>query len=281
MSADIEAKIGDIVVYGAVNEAKLADAILDPYVEFYQGVLMQKIIDPRQGKSEPIGHQLVDRPMPDLLDDMANDPRLAALPEGLRSVVDPSLLLPTPTEDCSSDDDNNHCFSADVYYSGPEPTNTACLPKITTPPMHPTSNAVVSTNASNVYVVYRPPQVFDKCRRWIGGYQEPSFTFGYAQQDFSTLQYRPDAPPATKVMDFADLPCPPTEIAEAFDETVPYSPILLGDVLEVNYDFGEGVLGCQNAAVLDPPVFAVWTGDLSDVDYGSMQWIRRKPRRGL
>ena len=75
--------------------------------------------------------------------------------------------------------------------------------------------------------------------------------------------------------------CPPTDIAKAFDPTVPYSPIVLGDVLEVKYDFGAGMHGCHHAAVLDPPVHAVWTGEISDVDDDDGGWTRRKPRRGL
>ena len=109
LSSDIEAKTGDIVVFGGENEVKLADAVLDPYVDIYQGTYVQKIIDPHVGKEAQIGHQLVDRPIPDLLKDMENDPLLAGLPEGLRSVVDPNFLLPTPTEDCNSDD-TNQCW---------------------------------------------------------------------------------------------------------------------------------------------------------------------------
>ncbi|KAL8963936.1 MAG: hypothetical protein Q9183_004834, partial [Haloplaca sp. 2 TL-2023] len=206
--SDVDAKTGEIVVFGTPNEAKLADAVLDPFVGDYQGATVQKIIDPHVGKDEVIGLQLVDRPIPDLLKDMEKDQALAALPEDLRNVVDPNVLLPTPTEDCNSDDDDNRCWviipSATVYYSGPEPTNTACLSKITNAPPGPTE-VVTSTNASNVFVVYRPPQVFDKCRNWIGGYQEPSFTFAFATKDFATLEYSPDQPPATKIMDFNDM----------------------------------------------------------------------------
>ncbi|KAL8866929.1 MAG: hypothetical protein Q9174_005990, partial [Haloplaca sp. 1 TL-2023] len=108
--SDVDAKTGEIVVFGAQNEAKLADAILDPYVDTYQDITVQKIIDPHVGKEEVLGLQLVDRPIPNLLEDMKKDPALSGLPDGLRNVVDPNVLLPTPTEDCNSDDDDNRCW---------------------------------------------------------------------------------------------------------------------------------------------------------------------------
>ncbi|KAL8887424.1 MAG: hypothetical protein Q9215_005002 [Flavoplaca cf. flavocitrina] len=89
-----------------------------------------------------IGFTYVDRPVPDpdtLFDSFAQDPLLANIPKSLHPEINPASLLPQPTEGCSEDKDGeNKCLvvipSADVFYFGPEPTNTACIAAISTPP---------------------------------------------------------------------------------------------------------------------------------------------------
>ncbi|KAL8880722.1 MAG: hypothetical protein Q9198_001928, partial [Flavoplaca austrocitrina] len=104
--------------------------------------------------------------------------------------------------------------SADVFYFGPKPTNTACLSAVITPPPSP-APPPPSMDPSSVYVVYQPPQIFDECRRFRGGVAGPPVTKSYPSSALSSLQYRSDAPPATKAIDFADLTCPPSDVANA------------------------------------------------------------------
>lgn len=108
----------------------------------------------------------------------------------------------------------------------------------------------------------------------MGGVYGPPVTMSYQSASLSTLEYRPTAPPATKTLDFADLPCPPSEIAEAYNSKAPYFPVLIspfgvefnGMLFESNgtnitfngvADFIHrlkfGPSQCQVAAVRDPP----------------------------
>ena len=80
----------------------------------------------------------------------------------------------------------------------------------------------------------------------------------------STLGHQNDAPPATKAFDYADLPCPPSDVAQAYDPRAPYYPILVspfGVKFNLKHDWGiNGIVGdheCEVAAVIDPPVHAV------------------------
>ncbi|KAL8915130.1 MAG: hypothetical protein Q9172_006950 [Xanthocarpia lactea] len=206
-----------------------------------------------------IGHMIMERPIPDPdtgFKDLSQDSLLAAIPAGLRSEVNPASLIPSSTGDCKPSP--ARCVlvipSADVFYFGPEPTNTACLPAITSPP----------TDPSSVYVVYQPAQIFDGCRNWVAGVVGPPLTMSYPSNVLSTLGHQYDAPPATKAFDFADLPCPPSDVAQAYDPKAPYYPILVspfGVKFNLRIDAGTyrsvGDQECEVAAVIDPPVHAV------------------------
>ena len=113
----------------------------------------------------------------------------------------------------------------------------------------------------SVYVVYQPPQIFDECRRLLVGIHGPPVTMSYQSNMMSTLEYRSDAPPATKAMDFADLPCPPSEVAEVYNPGAAYSPVLVSTFGAV-WMPDAVLLGavqdpiCDIAAIRDPPVHA-------------------------
>ncbi|KAL8842948.1 MAG: hypothetical protein Q9176_002251 [Flavoplaca citrina] len=199
---------------------------------------------------DDIGHMNVERPVPDpetLFHDLVQDSLLAAIPTALRSEVDPNSLIPSPTQGCESKP--TKCYlSADVFYFGPDPTNTACLPAITsmppspTPPQisiyilqsliqsEPSSKLTFSTrDPSSVYVIYQPPQIFDECRNWVAGIVGPPVTLSYPSGVLSTLGYQSDAPPATKAFNLEDLPCPPSTLGDVYDPGLPYLPILISE----------------------------------------------------
>ncbi|KAL8871480.1 MAG: hypothetical protein Q9174_002691 [Haloplaca sp. 1 TL-2023] len=228
------------------------------------------------------GYMYIDRPVPDpdtLFDSFAQDPLLKEIPTALHSELNPASLLPEPTPGCSEDKDGEAgCLlvipSADVFYFGPEPTNTGCMAAMPTPPPAP-APPEVSMDPSSVYVVYHSPQIFDRCRKWLGGIHGPPITMSYPSASLSTLEHRTDGPPATKTFGFADMPCPPTSVAGEYREGAPYFPVLVspfGMRFGVSVRQEDGVLlqpqQCRVAAVRDPPVRAVWVGAISGPDDG-------------
>ncbi|KAL8670072.1 MAG: hypothetical protein Q9168_005367 [Polycauliona sp. 1 TL-2023] len=257
--------LGVIAVKDTGNMDKLVSSILSKTATVKNEVyptgryFTKNINDSRDGTI--IGIVNVPRPIPDpdtRFASLAQDPLLAGVPGGLRSELDPAVLIPSPTDGC----DINKCIaiipSADVFYFGPDPTNTACLPAITSPPPLPTLPQV-EMDPSYVYVVYPGYQIFDGCRKWLWG-DDTKITTSFRPDYLSTLQYVPGESPATKVLDFADLPCPPSDIAQVFDPKIPYSPILspilLFDYRTLEGDHEDTRALCQAAAVRDPPVRA-------------------------
>lgn len=127
---------------------------------------------------------------------------------------------------------------------------------------------------SSVYVVYQPAQIFDDCRNWVGGVAGPPVTMSYPSGVLSTLEYQSNAPPATKSLNTADLPCPPSNVAQVYDPRVPYSPILISELgVKFNPYFipndsnsvnpvMSGEI-CAVAAVRDPPVHANRVGKIT------------------
>ncbi len=111
----------------------------------------------------------------------------------------------------------------------------------------------INRHPSSVYVVYQPIHIFDNCRQWVGSISP--LTASFRSDTLSTLEYKTDAPPATKVMNYADLPCPPPAIAQYLNPEVSYSPIL--NQLFRTYDQPPNTTTCQMAGVIDPPVHAV------------------------
>ncbi|KAI4267096.1 MAG: hypothetical protein LQ337_008520 [Flavoplaca oasis] len=206
---------------------------------------------------DDIGHMNVERPVPDpetLFHDLVQDSLVAAIPTALRSEVDPNSLIPSPTQGCESKP--TECYivipSADVFYFGPDPTNTACLPAITSMPPSPT-----------------PPQI-SMDPKWVAGIVGPPVTLSYPSGALSTLEYQSDAPPATKVFNLEDLPCPPSTLADVYDPGLPYLPILVSELsakfnLFVDRETGYLALGeiCQVAAVIDPPIHATRVGKIT------------------
>lgn len=57
-------------------------------------------------------------------------------------------------------------------------------------------------------------------------------------------------------MNFADLPCPPPDIAQYLNPEVPYSPILK-QLFRTYMNLNNSQETCKQAAVRDPPVKAV------------------------
>ncbi|KAL8904430.1 MAG: hypothetical protein Q9171_007056 [Xanthocarpia ochracea] len=256
---------GDIVLFTADHIPHLESAVLGtttfPRLDGFKRYITDK-------NGADIGYMVMERPVPDpdtIFKDLSQDSLLAAIPARLRSEVNPASLIPSSTGDCKTSP--TRCVlvipSADVFYFGPEPTNTACLPAITSPPPSP-SPPKVSMDPSSVYVVYQPAQIFDGCRNWVAGVVGPPVTMSYPSNVLSTLGHQYDAPPATKAFDYADLPCPPSNVAQAYDPRAPYFPILVssfGVKFNLALDIGTNRLvgdrKCEVAAVIDPPVNAV------------------------
>lgn len=130
-------------------------------------------------------------------------------------------------------------------------------------------------NPSSVYVVYQPAHIFDYCGRWQGGVVGSPVTMSYPSGALSSLQYQYNAPPATKAINFVDLPCPPSEVAKAYDPGAPYFPVLKTE-FGVRYnpyttadDPRVRMTTCEIAAVRDPPVRAVRVDAITGANDGS------------
>ena len=101
------------------------------------------------------------------------------------------------------------------------------------------------------------------------GITGPPVTMSYLPNMMSTLELRSDGPPATKVMDFADLPCPPSDVAEAYKPGAPYFPILVstfGARWSPAFPGPNSLMEapvCDIAAIRDPPVRAHRVGKIS------------------
>ena len=95
-----------------------------------------------------------------------------------------------------------------------------------------------------------PPQLFDMCGTWVAGETSQNF-WRVVEKDLSTLEYRSNAPPATRTLDVVDLQCPPSNVAEAYNSDFPYFPILV-----VDFFAKENFARFEWAAVRDPPVHA-------------------------
>ncbi|KAL8992353.1 MAG: hypothetical protein Q9169_007164 [Polycauliona sp. 2 TL-2023] len=252
-------RTGNIVLFSADKESHLDSAMLGATIIREPAVnRFKRYITDTAGKD--IGFMIMQRPNPDpdtLFQKLAQDPLFETFPANLRSAVDPQNLIPPRTESCG------------VFYSGPKLTNTACLPAITSPPPSP-EPPHVSMSPSSVYVVYQPAHIFDDCRNWVGGVAGPPVTLSYPASALSSLEYQSNAPPATKTIDYADLPCPPSNVAEAYDPQMPYFPVLKSE-FGVKYnlrlpDWGAGLVGdsvCKIATVRDPPVHAFWVGEIT------------------
>ncbi|KAL8670073.1 MAG: hypothetical protein Q9168_005368 [Polycauliona sp. 1 TL-2023] len=245
-------RVGDIVLFNAKFESHLDSAVLG-------ATIIREPAAPRfkryitDAAGQDIGFMNMQRPVPDpdtLFQKLAQDPLLDTFPAALRSA------------------------SADVFYFGPKPTNTACLPAITSPPPSP-EPPKVSMHPSSVYVVYQPAEIFDECRNWVGGVAGPPVTLSYPANALSSLQYQSNAPPVTKTIDYADLPCPPSDVAKAYNPKAPYFPVLKSE-LSVKYNlrldnYGTTLVGdavCEIAGVRDPPVYGVWVGAATGLDDG-------------
>lgn len=104
------------------------------------------------------------------------------------------------------------------------------------------------------------------CRNWQAGGEGPPLTFAYLSEWLSTIEYKTEGPPATKAMNFADLPCGPSNVAQQLEPGVPYSPILAVEALVSAFTVSRAngsVQYCDIAAVRDPPVRAVRVGKIS------------------
>ncbi|KAL8993439.1 MAG: hypothetical protein Q9169_006343 [Polycauliona sp. 2 TL-2023] len=263
-------EVGDVVAYSDEYKQRMSSGILSTVVyKWSEGLFIREIAEPAGGEWITfLGYLVVERPFPDehvVFEQLAQDLLLAGIATGLRPEVDPSSLIPSPTSGCAQDECIQFIASADVFYFGPDPTNTACSSAIKSPLPLPTPPPI-SMDPASVYVVYQSIQIFDKCRRWIGG--NPPFTASFRSDTLSTLEYRTDGPPATKVMDFADLPCPPSHIADFLNPEVPYSPILkqlFRTYSRVNTSDSDV---CDQAAVIDPPIKAVRVGEISGREEG-------------
>lgn len=108
------------------------------------------------------------------------------------------------------------------------------------------------------------------CGKWISGTDIP-LTLSYSSRELSTLELRSDGPPATKVLDYADLPCPPSEVADAYDSSIPYFPILITGLAHQRVEgYGSQLAksSCLVSAVRDPPVHAFHVEEISEAKDG-------------
>ncbi|KAL8725197.1 MAG: hypothetical protein Q9166_007505 [cf. Caloplaca sp. 2 TL-2023] len=264
-------RTGDIVIHNEqfisrLKSAELGTTLFRPSEDEF----WRYITDPHDGTE--IGYMNMKRPIPDpdtRFESLAQDPLLAGIPTALRSEVNPASLVPTATRSCGPTE--IECIlvvPVNVFYFGPDPTNTACLSAITSPPPSPTPPQV-TMDPSSVYVVYQPPQIFDGCKKWLVGVDGPPVTMSYQSEKLSSLEYRSDGPPATKAINFADLPCPPSDVADVYNSGAPYFPILVSTfgARFSPYSVGNSPVlapdGCEVAAIRDPPVRAIRVGEIS------------------
>lgn len=152
-------RIGDVVLSYEKYRPKLSSAVLRTIIfRKPNDTFVRYIEDPQEGLE--LGYMHIERPLPDpdsSFGSLGRDSLLADLPEGLRSAVDPAFLLPSTNKSCGITP--TKCLvsvavrakiklvkvmllislqSADVFYFGPDPTNTACLSTITSSPPTPT-----------------------------------------------------------------------------------------------------------------------------------------------
>ena len=99
-SANYSPIIEDIILNFSDDVLKLLLAILESHVSRFAESFIRWISDSR---GSTLGFLIVKRPTPDpdtRFDSIANNPLLAAIPTGLRSVAGPDLLVPSFTIGC-------------------------------------------------------------------------------------------------------------------------------------------------------------------------------------
>lgn len=111
---DANAKAGDkvkipkttgvMMVYSEEYVPKLDTAVLSTDIfPSPDGKFFRNIVDPREATF--IGFLLVERPVPDpdlRFEILANSSLLNGVPRGVREMVDPEALIPSPTKGCTS-----------------------------------------------------------------------------------------------------------------------------------------------------------------------------------
>ena len=103
------------------------------------------------------------------------------------------------------------------------------------------------------------------CRNWLAGGSGPPVTLSYRPDRMSTLQPIPDAPSATKLFNFEDLPCPPSNIADQLEPGKQYNPIIVppfnfSTLLHVKRQVSNKHIipqRCLITAIRDPPTRAI------------------------
>ena len=103
------------------------------------------------------------------------------------------------------------------------------------------------------------------CRNWIGGSDAP-VTRSYLLERLSTLEVNKFGYPVTNSLDYADLPCPPSNVAQAFDSRIPYSPILAVEedsIISFTRSLNGSIQHCHIADIMNPPVHAKRMGEIT------------------
>ncbi|KAL8950017.1 MAG: hypothetical protein Q9222_003926 [Ikaeria aurantiellina] len=267
------------------------------------GLFGQDIVESRNGDN--LGFLLVDRPLsgPDSLAEIfASGRLLAGVPTGLRSLVNPVpsstkgceatkciAIIPVSTKVTTSSYDSLRFESLQMFsilaqrqqilavslvwlvYGGRQLLHgprSPCMRELCK--YFPTiSRADLCRSPASLYIVYQPVQIFDMCGGG-GSANGPARTFEINPTGLHTLEYRENAPPATKVLDLADLPCPPSHIADTIDPGAPYSPLI--EALNQPFVFIEShpVELCLVGPVGDPPVYGVRVGDITGPNDGGI-----------
>ena len=104
-------QIGDIVAFSDEYKQRLSSAILATSIyKWTEELFLQEICEPGGGQyTRTLGYLVVERPFPDenmIFTQLAQEPLLAGIATGLRSEVDPSSLIPSPTSGCAHDECN-------------------------------------------------------------------------------------------------------------------------------------------------------------------------------
>ncbi|KAL8665388.1 MAG: hypothetical protein Q9202_002281 [Teloschistes flavicans] len=141
------------------------------------------------------------------------------LPTGTyRPVIQSQASASTSQSALPPEDDCSQCSLiyeyVSVYYPPAAQSNTDCLNGL--PPPQPTLPTDLNPQPGSAYVVIPSLSAGNNCTL-LAAYSSQTFTFGPGQ--LSTIQ-GPSS--VTKEFNFADLPCPPPEVAA--DETNFYNP---------------------------------------------------------
>ena len=311
-AAHYNSTIGDIILNFSDDVPKLPLAILQSCVNQDGDKFIKWMFDSHNGSLLGYIVVKRPTPDPDTrFESIAQDHLLAAIPSGLRSVADPNFLVPSPTKGCATrkcvsiipvstrnmailmfltnimSDSRSVLFwpATDQCSLSFERNRPTAHPYPTAEYVRSTLSLAVLTlctitdrsfrDPSYVYIVYKGADMFNYCREWMNGPDgdEPPETISLKSDQVRTLEYRTEGPPATKAMNFGDLPCPPSAVADMYKHGDPYFPIIAPwyGIASEQYFLGQKIShdDCVVAAIRDPPVRAIRVDHITGPEDGS------------